>query len=163
MIRLCGNCLGGQVPRVVMGCGHWFPTEKESWCLWGEGENGSEREMGNPGFGWEERLVGILDRYYPVHLATVSSAREEETKAWAFLCGGRQSGTTWNFSGESVLKNLPANAKDTGSIPGPGRPHMPGGIWACAPHPLSLSASQQKNPRQWKPTHHNEEVPERRN
>ena len=33
MIRLCGNCLGGQVPRVVMGCGHWFPTEKESWCL----------------------------------------------------------------------------------------------------------------------------------
>ena len=47
----------------------------------GEGENGSEREMGNPGFCSEERLVGILDRYCPVHLATVSSAREEETRA----------------------------------------------------------------------------------
>ena len=27
--------------------------------------------------------------------------------------------------GGSVVKNLPANAKDTGLIPGPGRSHMP--------------------------------------
>ena len=29
------------------------------------------------------------------------------------------------FPGGAVVKNLPANAGDTGSSPGPGRPHMP--------------------------------------
>ena len=29
------------------------------------------------------------------------------------------------FPGSSVVKNLPANARDTDSIPGPGRFHMP--------------------------------------
>ena len=32
-----------------------------------------------------------------------------------------------DFSGVSVVKNLPANAGDTGSIPDPGRFHMPWG------------------------------------
>ena len=32
---------------------------------------------------------------------------------------------TWGFPGGTVVKNLPANARDTGSIPGPGR--SPGG------------------------------------
>ena len=31
------------------------------------------------------------------------------------------------FSGGSVVKNSPANAGDTGSIPGPGRSHVPRG------------------------------------
>ena len=31
------------------------------------------------------------------------------------------------FPGGAVVKNLPANAGDTGSIPGPGRSHMPRG------------------------------------
>ena len=30
-----------------------------------------------------------------------------------------------DFPGGAVVKNPPANAGDTGSIPGPGRPHMP--------------------------------------
>ena len=30
-----------------------------------------------------------------------------------------------DFPGGSVVKNLPANAGDMGSIPGPGRPHTP--------------------------------------
>ena len=30
-----------------------------------------------------------------------------------------------DFPGGSVVKNLPANAEDTGSIPGLGRSHMP--------------------------------------
>ena len=30
-----------------------------------------------------------------------------------------------DFPGSTVDKNLPANAEDTGSIPGPGRSHMP--------------------------------------
>ena len=31
----------------------------------------------------------------------------------------------WDFPGDAVVKNPPANAGDTGSIPGPGRSHMP--------------------------------------
>ena len=31
------------------------------------------------------------------------------------------------FPGSSAVKNLPAKAGDTGSIPGLGRPHMPQG------------------------------------
>ena len=30
-----------------------------------------------------------------------------------------------DFPGGTVVKNLPANASDTGSIPGPVRSHMP--------------------------------------
>ena len=30
-----------------------------------------------------------------------------------------------NFPGGAVIKNLPASAGDMGSIPGPGRSHMP--------------------------------------
>ena len=30
----------------------------------------------------------------------------------------------WGFPGGAVVQNLPANAGDTGSIPGPGRSHM---------------------------------------
>ena len=32
---------------------------------------------------------------------------------------------TRDFPGGTVVKNLPANAGDTGSSPGPGRSHMP--------------------------------------
>ena len=32
-----------------------------------------------------------------------------------------------NFPGGTVVKNLPANAGDTGSSPGPGRSHM---LWS---------------------------------
>ena len=33
---------------------------------------------------------------------------------------------TKDFHGDLVVKNPPANARDTGSIPDPGRFHMPG-------------------------------------
>ena len=33
----------------------------------------------------------------------------------------------WDFPGGVVVKNPPANAGDTGSIPGPGRSHM---LWS---------------------------------
>ena len=32
---------------------------------------------------------------------------------------------TWDFPGGTVVKNLSANAGDTGLSPGPGRSHMP--------------------------------------
>ena len=31
----------------------------------------------------------------------------------------------WGFPGGAVVENLPANAGDTGSSPGPGRSHIP--------------------------------------
>ena len=31
----------------------------------------------------------------------------------------------WDFTGGTVVKNPPANAGDTGSIPGTGRSHVP--------------------------------------
>ena len=41
-----------------------------------------------------------------------------------------------DFPGGSVVKNLPANAGNTGSIPCPGRFHMPWGNSAGAPQLL---------------------------
>ena len=43
-----------------------------------------------------------------------------------------------DFPGGAVVKNLPANTGDMGSIPGPGRYHMLRSSWACAPQLLSL-------------------------
>ena len=43
-----------------------------------------------------------------------------------------------DFPGGAVVKNLPANAGDTGSSPGQGRSHMPRSNWARAPQLLSL-------------------------
>ena len=45
-----------------------------------------------------------------------------------------------DFPGGAVVKNPPANAGDTGSIPGPGRPHMPRSNKALAPQLLSLGS-----------------------
>ena len=47
--------------------------------------------------------------------------------------------------GGSVVKNLPANAGDTGSIPGPGRCHMPRGNEVCVPQPLGLCSGARCN------------------
>ena len=38
-----------------------------------------------------------------------------------------------DFPGGAVVKNLPANAGDTGLSPGPGRSHMPWDNKTCAP------------------------------
>ena len=42
------------------------------------------------------------------------------------------------FPGGAVVENLPANAGDTGSSPGPGRSHMPRSNWARERQLLSL-------------------------
>ena len=42
------------------------------------------------------------------------------------------------FPGGAAVKNLPANAGDTGSSPGPGRSHTPRSNYAHAPQLLSL-------------------------
>ena len=45
------------------------------------------------------------------------------------------------FPGGTVVKNLPANAGDTGSSPGPGRFHMPRSNKAPVPQLLSLRST----------------------
>ena len=81
-----------------------------------------------------------------------------------------------DFPGGTVVKNLPANAGDRGSSPGPGKSHMPQSNKACAPQLLSLRPRahepQLLSPRTLepmlhnkrshcneKPAHHNEEEP----
>ena len=58
-----------------------------------------------------------------------------------------------DFSGGPVVNNPPANAGDTGSIPGPGRSHMSWVKEAHAPQLLRLCpracALQQEKPPQW--------------
>ena len=53
--------------------------------------------------------------------------------------------TCQGFPGGAVVSNLPANAGDTGSIPGPGRSHTPRSNEARAPQLLSLPS------RAWEP------------
>ena len=58
-----------------------------------------------------------------------------------------------DFPGGPVVKSLPANAGDMGSIPGPERFHMLWGNKTPASQPLSLcpraQAPQQEKPPQW--------------
>ena len=59
-----------------------------------------------------------------------------------------------DFPGGTVIKNPPASAGDTGSIPGPGRSHMPRSNEARAPQLLSLR-SRACEPQLLKLTHCN--------
>ena len=56
-----------------------------------------------------------------------------------------------------MVKNLPANAGDTGSVPGLGRSHLPRGSSACAPQLLKpvhpTARAPQEKPLQWEATH----------
>ena len=78
------------------------------------------------------------------------------------------------FPGGAVVKNLPANAGDTGLSPGPGRSHMPWSNEARAPQLLSLHSRacepqllkparlepapcNKRSHRNEKPAHHKEE------
>ena len=48
----------------------------------------------------------------------------------------------WDFPGGQVVKTLPANAGDTGSIPTPERFHMPQGSLASMPQLLKPMCSR---------------------
>ena len=70
------------------------------------------------------------------------------------------------FPSGAVVENPPANAGDTGSIPGPGRSHMPRSnlvchnYWACALEPVSHNywarVLQLLKPARLEPVLHNE-------
>ena len=78
------------------------------------------------------------------------------------------------FPGGAVVENLPADAGDTGSSPGPGGSHMPRSSWARAPQLPSLRSGarepqllkpvclqpvlcNKRGHRDEKPAHHNED------
>ena len=68
-----------------------------------------------------------------------------------------------DFAGGTVVKNPPANAGDTGSIPGPGRSHMPRSNWACAPQLLKPARLEPVPPRWEARTLQRRVAPARRN
>ena len=70
----------------------------------------------------------------PVHIPKVK--RRDHS-----LCDSR-CGVTVDFPGGPVVSNLPANAGDTGSIPGPGRSHIPSHIPSNIPWDDELRALQ---------------------
>ena len=59
----------------------------------------------------------------------------KQTKPANFL---NQECNTQGFPGGAVVESLPANAGDTGSLPGLGGSHMPRSNWAREPQLLSL-------------------------
>ena len=68
------------------------------------------------------------------------------------------------FPGGAVDKNLPANARDKGSVSGPGRFHTPWSREACAPQFLKPAHLEpvlhnQRSHYKEKYTYHNEEWP----
>ena len=65
-----------------------------------------------------------------------------------------------DFPVGSGLKNKPANAGDTGLIPGPGRSHMPQGNSARAPQLLSLCLRAEE-PQLLEPEHSTAHAPRR--
>ena len=64
-----------------------------------------------------------------------------------------------SFPGGSVVKNHPASSGDTGSIPDPGRSHMPQSNETCAPQLLSLCSGAQE-PQLPKPEHPKAHAPQ---
>ena len=67
-----------------------------------------------------------------------------------------------DFPGGTVVKNLSANAGDTGSIPSPGRSHMPRSNEARVPQLLKPRTLEpvlcnKRSHCNEKPVHHNEE------
>ena len=61
--------------------------------------------------GWELSWGYLSGASVPLHVSLFKRRLEKKKKR--------------DFPGGAVVKNLPANAGDTGSIPGPGRSHMP--------------------------------------
>ena len=51
-----------------------------------------------------------------------------------YICHFKKNTYSWDFPGGAVGKNLPANAGDMGSVPGPGRFHMSRSNEACVSH-----------------------------
>ena len=76
-------------------------------------------------------------------LCLVKQVRNKKTRMISLMWNLKKK-RTWGFSGGSMVKNLPANAGDTGSVLDLGRSHMPRSNWTCAPQLLSLCSRVQE-------------------
>ena len=85
---------------------------------------------------------------------------------WSYFSSVKRGKTEYyicrDFPGVAVVKNPPANAGDTGSIPGLGRSHMPRSNKDRVPQllkpvRLELVLLNNRSQRNEKPTHLNEE------
>ena len=92
-------------------------------------------------------------RLHPLVFKDVESWKRPECGVWSCLLLTSEwtlvhfKHILWKegFPGGSEVRNLPANAGNMGSIPGPGRSHVPWDSWACAPQLLGLCS------RAWEP------------
>ena len=65
-----------------------------------------------------EMQIETTIRYHFTYVRMAIIKKTTDNKCWQ-ECGEK------GFPGSAVVKNLPANAEDMGSSPGPGRSHMP--------------------------------------
>ena len=93
-----------------------------------------------------EVIIWMWDQNFSIKTFAVSNLYIERTLKWSALnIYLFKAGTEWDrsnlllgFPGGAVIKNPPANAGDTGSIPGQERSHMPQSNKTCVPQLLSL-------------------------
>ena len=72
------------------------------------------------GGGWEKSLFLYIYLYIHIHIYAHTSIKNDFYHKKVLNCKRRMQ----DFLGGPVVRNLPANAGNTGSIPGPGRFHM---------------------------------------
>ena len=75
----------------------------------------------------DETESGVVMNLEPVLQSEVSQKEKNKYHILMHIYGIYQNGIDRDFPGGSVVKNLPANAGDMGSISGPGRSHM---LWS---------------------------------
>ena len=153
-----------------------YPTQS-NLGTWFEG-NGMNSEVGHAGgeasgeqWVWAQSWSGSLRYRFRSHQFRGTVLRPRSTQTRPCLGGGSglglplQKKVEGDFPGGAAVKNLPANAGDTGSIPGPGRSTSCGttkpvrhNYWACALEPVRHNyraraprarALQQEKPLQW--------------
>ena len=85
---------------------------------------------------WVRSLVRELDPTCMPQLRSTPAATKTQSNLKYINKINILKNINMDFPGGSVVKNLPANAGDTGSIPGPGRSHMPRSNKASEPQLL---------------------------
>ena len=78
-----------------------------------------------PGPGIELESPALAGRFFTTEPPGKPKKQHFKTKTCKAIENKQIQEKIWGFPDGSVVKNLPANAGDMGSIPGPGRSHMP--------------------------------------
>ena len=111
---------------------HFHALEKEiathssvlSWRILGMGEPGGLPSMGSHRVGHDWSDLAAAAEWEKI-LANEATDKRLISKIYKQLMEFNIKQQQQGFPGGSVVKNSPANAGDVGSIPDPGRPHVP--------------------------------------